>query len=53
MAEIIAQKEESADLNPDIKSVVPKLHPDFYLRLLDLPSCKTKGVCDNCDNCEH
>jgi len=24
-----------------------------YKDLLDLPSCKTKGVCDNCNRCEH
>ena len=31
----------------------PRLSMDFFQELLDLPSCKTIGVCDNCGRCEH
>ena len=30
----------------------PRLSMDFFQELLDLPSCKTVGVCDNCGRCE-
>ena len=30
----------------------PRLSLDFFQELLDLPSCKTVGVCDNCGRCE-
>ena len=29
------------------------LPPDFFADLLDLPSCKSRGYCDNCGRCEH
>lgn len=31
----------------------PALGGDFYARLLNLPSCKSRGYCDNCGRCEH
>ena len=31
----------------------PKLSADFFQQLLNPPSCKTTGVCDNCGRCEH
>ncbi len=31
----------------------PELSSDFFLDLLDAPSCVSKGYCDNCGRCEH
>lgn len=31
----------------------PRLGTDFFSRLSRQPSCKTKGICDNCGRCEH
>ncbi len=31
----------------------PALSGEFYARLLRLPSCKSRGYCDNCGRCEH
>lgn len=25
----------------------------FFAKLLDRPSCKTRGICDGCGRCEH
>ena len=30
----------------------PKLSMSFFQELLDLPACKTIGVCDGCGRCE-
>lgn len=30
----------------------PKLPAGFFQSLLNLPSCKTVGVCDGCGRCE-
>ena len=30
----------------------PKLSESFFEMLLNPPSCKTSGVCDNCGRCE-
>ena len=30
---------------------LPFLPKEFYLELLDLPSCKTTGKCDGCGKC--
>jgi len=29
------------------------LPPEFFAELLDLPSCKARGICDGCGRCEH
>lgn len=31
----------------------PTLSPEFYAKLLHLPTCKTEGYCNNCGRCEH
>ena len=31
----------------------PALPEDFYRQLLQLPACKTSGICDGCGRCEH
>lgn len=31
----------------------PTLSEQFYLQLLELPMCKTSGICDGCGRCEH
>ena len=38
-----ARREETAQ---------PKLSESFFEMLLNPPSCKTSGVCDNCGRCE-
>jgi len=30
----------------------PCLPNDFFMELLHLPACKSKGYCDNCGRCE-
>ncbi len=35
------------------KPAQPELPPEFFMDLLDLPSCKTIGICDECGRCEH
>ncbi len=31
----------------------PKLSADFFINLLNAPSCVSKGYCDDCGRCEH
>lgn len=30
----------------------PSLPSDFFVQLLNLPPCKSKGFCNNCGRCE-
>ena len=39
--------EEKAEKKQEVN-----LGEDFYMKLLHLPACKSKGYCDNCGRCE-
>ena len=46
--------DESGKEEPEAaKTGVPSLSEDFFRELLDPPSCKARGYCDNCGRCEH
>lgn len=47
-AQMPEQREET--VNPVAEG--PELPKDFYVKLLHLPACKSKGYCDNCGRCE-
>ena len=44
--------EKSKSVSPAEEQTQPKLPMDFFQSLLNLPSCKTVGVCDGCGRCE-
>ena len=46
-----ADKVQHALETPEEKR--PALSEDFYRQLLQLPACKTSGICDGCGRCEH
>lgn len=35
------------------KNNLPDLPQEFFAEFLKLPSCKSRGFCDNCGRCEH
>ena len=49
---MVNQAEDSSKQKQDAD--MPKeLPPEYYAKLLNLPSCKTNGVCNGCGRCEH
>lgn len=47
VAESVSENKEDQKAGP------PTLSENFFAELLGLPSCKSKGYCDNCGRCEH
>ena len=46
------KKETTAPVGQAEEQSRPELPVGFFQDLLQLPSCKTIGVCDNCGRCE-
>lgn len=46
-------KEQTSQEPVREETLAPTLSESFFAELLGLPSCKTKGYCDNCGRCEH
>ena len=46
-----AAQPQPEDAAPDAPA--PFLPASFFSKLVNQPSCITKGVCNNCGRCEH
>lgn len=52
---MVSQAKESLDGDPAEKNRnTANLPQEFFVKLLDIPSCKlASGICNGCGRCEH